>query len=61
MSSTVQADNGEMIPLDSASMSFDYAGDNVISITVEYAGNTYMQSFTYAGSNVTAISNWVTQ
>ncbi len=61
MSSTVQANNGAMLPLDSLAQSFTYSGANVETITVEYAGETYVQTFTYAGDNVATISGWEVQ
>lgn len=61
MSETVQANNGAMIPLVSAAQTFTYDGDFVSTITVVYAGETYVQTFTNDGSKITAISGWEVQ
>lgn len=61
MSETVQANNGVMIPLSSAAQSFTYDGDFVATITVVYAGETYVQTFTNNGSEITDISGWEVQ
>lgn len=61
MSGTVQANNGTMIPLDSVAQEIAYSGDFVSTITVEYAGETYVQTFLNDGTNITNISGWVVQ
>lgn len=62
MSETVTTiSDGVQLPLDSLEQVFGYTGSNVTTITVVYAGNTYVQTFIYAGSNVTQISGWVKQ
>lgn len=59
MSSTVQANDGAMLPLDSLPLTLAYSGTFVSTITVNYAGNTYVQTFTNNGTNITAISGWI--
>lgn len=53
--------NGQPIPLDSLPQVFTYDGDFVDTITIEYYGNTYIQTFDNDGTNVTTISGWVLQ
>ena len=59
MSSTVQANDGAMIPLDSIPQTFAYSGSFISTITVVYQTNTYVQTFTNNGTNITNISGWV--
>jgi hypothetical protein len=64
MSSTVQASDGAMLPLDSLEQEIAYAGTQVISITVNYPPGSlkfYKQTFTYTGVNLTDISGWILQ
>ena len=61
MSETVQANDGTMLPLDSITNTIAYSGSFVSTITVNYQGNTYVQTFTNNGTNITVISNWVKQ
>ena len=61
MSSTVQANNGAQLPLDSVEQTFAFAGGFISTITVIYAGNTYVQTFTNNGTNITTISGWIVQ
>jgi len=61
MSDTAQADDGAMLPLGSLEQTFVYSGDNIITITVSYAGKVYVQTFTYAGTTLTNIGNWELQ
>lgn len=61
MSETVQASDNTMLPLDSLTQTLTYAGSFINTITVEYHGNIYVQTFTNDGTNVTVISNWVLQ
>jgi len=61
MSSTVQATDGTMIPLDSVQQTIVYAAGFISTITVNYQGNTasqYVQTFTNNGTNITGISQW---
>lgn len=53
--------NGAQLPLDSLEQVFTYTGTFVETITVEYQGNTYVQTFTNNGTNITEISGWVLQ
>lgn len=66
MSDTVQSipsgnNPAVQIPLDSCPQTFVFADGFISTITVEYAGNTYVQTFTNDGTNITAISGWVQQ
>jgi hypothetical protein len=61
MSGTVQANNGTQIPLDSVELVIAYSGNFVSTITVVYAGDTYVQTFTNNGTNITQISGWIVQ
>lgn len=61
MSETVQADNGAMLPLVSLEQVFAYDGSFLETITVVYAGVTYVQTFTNNGTNITEISGWIAQ
>jgi hypothetical protein len=58
MSGTVQANDGAMLPLDSLPQTFAYSGGFISTITVQYAGNTYVQTFENNGTNITFISGW---
>ena len=64
MSETVQAYNSAtgksvQLPLNDVPQVFAYLGGFLITITVVYAGVTYVQTFTNNGTNITAISAWV--
>lgn len=59
MSETVQANDGAMLPLSSLPQQFIYSGGFLSTITVSYAGNTYVQTFTNDGTNIVYISGWV--
>jgi hypothetical protein len=59
MGATVQANDGTMIPLDSTPQEFMYDGDFISTITVQYAGKTFVQTFENDGTNIIYISNWV--
>lgn len=59
MSETVQANDGAMLPLDSLPQEFMYSGSFVSSITVQYAGNTYVQTFENDGTNIIYVGNWI--
>lgn len=61
MSETVQANDGAMLPLESLEQVFAYDGEFVDTITVVYAGKTYVQTFQNDGTNITNISGWVAQ
>ena len=52
---------GEKVPLDSLEQTFAYSGGFLSTITVEYRGTTYVQTFTNDGTNITNISKWVQQ
>lgn len=59
MGATVQANDGAMLPLDSLPQQLMYDGTFISTITVLYAGRTYVQTFENDGTNITYISNWV--
>jgi hypothetical protein len=65
MSSTVQANDGTMLPLDSIPLAIIYSGSFVSTITVEYVANStgvksyFVQTFTNNGTNITGISGWI--
>jgi len=61
MAATELADDGTQIPVYSIAMAFAYVSGNLSTITIQYAGNTYVQTFTYSGADVTNISLWVKQ
>ena len=52
---------GTQIPLDSVEQAFTYTGDFVATITIEWAAETYVQTFTNNGTQITNISGWVLQ
>ena len=58
MSATITADNGVMLPLDSLAQTFTYTGSFINTISVEYAGNTYVQTYDNDGTHITFISQW---
>jgi hypothetical protein len=59
MGGTVQANDGTMLPLDSLAESFIYDGDFLSTITVQYQGNSYIQTFINDGTDIIYISNWM--
>lgn len=62
MSETVQATNGQAIPVNDLAQEFTRDADgNVESITVVYQAITYVQTFTYTDGAVTDISQWTAQ
>lgn len=61
MSSIITANNGTQIDLDNVELTFAYSGSFLMTITIVYAGETYVQTFTNNGTNITVISNWVVQ
>jgi hypothetical protein len=60
MSETVQANDGAMLPLDSLATQLFYSGGFISTISVIYAGKTYVQTFLNNGTNIIYISGWVT-
>lgn len=58
MGATVQANDGAMLPLDSLAQEFEYDGTFIASISVNYAGVQYVQTFTNDGVNIIYISGW---
>ena len=58
MSDTVTAANGVELPLIALAQTFTYSGGLVTSISCEYSGVTYTQTFTNNGTEITAISQW---
>lgn len=61
MGATVQANDGAQLPLDSLATQLVYAGGFISTMTVQYQGNTYTQTFLNDGTNITYISNWINQ
>ena len=59
MSETVQANDGAMLPLSSLAQQFVYSGNFISTITVLYAGKTYVQTFLNDGTNIIYISGWI--
>lgn len=59
MGATVQANDGTMLPLDSLANNFIYDGDFLSTITVQYQGKTFVQTFINDGTDIVFISNWV--
>ena len=59
MGQTVQANDGAMLPLDSLAQQFVYSGSFISTITVQYAGSTYVQTFLNNGTDIIYISGWV--
>jgi hypothetical protein len=59
MGATVQANDGTMIPLDSVPQTFIFSGSFISTITVNYQGKTFVQTFLNDGTNIIYISNWV--
>lgn len=60
MEYVIQTDTSK-IPLDGLAQTFTYDGDFVETITVEFMGVTYVQTFTNNGTKITNISQWVQQ
>ena len=52
---------GTPLPLGDLPELIAYDGAFVSTITVQYYGNTYIQTFTNNGTNITNISGWVLQ
>lgn len=61
MSETVQANDGAMLPLSSLAQDITYDGSIVATVTVVYAGKTYVQTMTNDGTNITSVSGWEVQ
>jgi hypothetical protein len=60
MSGTVQANDGEMLPLDNLAQQFVYSGSFISTITVTFAGRNYVQTFYNDGTNIIYITGWIT-
>ncbi len=59
---TVIANDGTALPIDSLAKTFGpRQGELMTSITVEYAGKVYVQTFTNDGLFITHISMWEVQ
>lgn len=64
MSSTVTADDGTALPIDSLAMTFAYSGSFLSSISCVYPAytsnilNTYVQTYDNDGTHITHISLW---
>lgn len=61
MGATVTASNGAQLPIDSLSVNVVYSGSFVSTMTTQYSGTTYVQTFTNDGTHITAWTNWVAQ
>ena len=61
MSSTVQANDGTMLPLEDMPLTLAFSGDFIATITGVYQGKTYVQTYTNNGTNITGISAWIKQ
>ena len=59
MGGTVQANDGAMLPIDSLPISLEYAGGFISTITTQYAGQNYVQTFLNNGTSIIYISNWI--
>jgi hypothetical protein len=59
MTDTVTANDGVALPLCNLPLAIVYDGDFVSTLTVQYRGNTYVQTFTNDGTNITEISAWI--
>ena len=59
MIETVLASDNTQLPLAQLEQVFSYVGGFVDTITVQYVGNTYVQTFTNDGTNITEITGWV--
>lgn len=49
------------LPVNDLEQTFTYSGSLVETITVEYQGVTYVQTFANDGVNITSISQWEPQ
>lgn len=61
MSETVQANDGAMLPLSSLEQTLTYDGTFVATVTVVYAGKTYVQTMQNDGTYVTVVGGWEVQ
>lgn len=52
---------GTPLPIGELPVTLAYSGSFISTLTVQYYGNTYVQSFTNNGSKITYISGWVLQ
>jgi hypothetical protein len=59
MGETVQANDGNALPLDSLAQQFTYDGSFIETISVFYTNKLYVQTFTNDGTNIIAISGWI--
>ncbi len=58
---TTIADDGTALPVGDLPVAFTHEGNFIATSTVEYIGNTYVQTYTNDGANVTSISRWEKQ
>lgn len=49
------------LPINDLEQVLAYSGGNISTITVQYQGITYVQTFSYSGADVTDISQWTPQ
>ena len=59
MGATVQANDGAMLPLESLAQEFVFSGGFISTITVDYAGSVYVQTYLNDGTDIIYISNWI--
>ena len=53
--------NGMSLPVDSLPFTMTYSGSIVATITVHYAGITYINTFTNNGTQITGSSGYIAQ
>ena len=58
MPMTVQANDGAALPLNSLLRTFAYSGAFLASITMDYQGAEYVQTWTNDGTNIIHVSGW---
>jgi hypothetical protein len=59
--STVEASDGNIVPVDSLPQVLAYSNGLLSTITVVFGTATYVQFYTYTNSVLTSISAWVKQ
>ena len=59
MSCVVTANDGTQIDLDNVDQVFAYSAGFLHTITIVFAGHTYVQTFTNNSTNITEISGWI--
>jgi hypothetical protein len=62
MSESVTVTDGTQIPFDSIANNFAYDSSGfLLTITVTYEGNTYVQTLSNNGTKITDVSRWILQ